>query len=121
MRAPTVRYAQQLTEDDFTNQDVTEFHQLMTELLTACRAAADKHAPKGVWETPASDLFSQFSESMAVIADVSRALNQTRGGIRRIGSRARQRLYDRAVGPAEHPQPDQEPARTALGATRLRP
>jgi hypothetical protein len=44
-----------------------------------------------------------MAESMQVVAEVSRALNHTRAGIRRVGGRARQRLYDRVSsheGPA---------------------
>lgn len=106
MPAPTVPNAYQLIEDDFTGQDVAEFHRLMTELLTACRDVADQHTSDGAWKPSSAGLFSQFSESMTVIADVSRALNQTRRGIRTLGGRARQRSYNRALGPAGHPQPD---------------
>lgn len=62
--------------------------------------------PGGVWKPHASDLFHQFGESMALIADVSRALNSSRGGIRRISGRARQRLYDRTAGPSVTPRLD---------------
>jgi hypothetical protein len=87
----------QLTTTDFTKSDIDAFHDLMTDLLATCRTVASKHAPAGTWTPSTSHLFDQFGESMAVIAEISRALNSTRGGIRRIDARARQRLYDRAV------------------------
>lgn len=85
----------QLHTDDFTQADVEEFHHLMSALLTTCRSIADEHAPDGTWAPTNPDLFDQFGESMQLIATFSRRLNSTRRGIRRIGNRARQRLYER--------------------------
>ncbi|WP_393077956.1 hypothetical protein [Streptomyces sp. LN704] len=96
----------QLHTEDFSQTDIDEFRELVTELLVTCRSIADEHAPEGVWKPHASDLFHQFGESMALIADVSRALNSSRGGIRRISGRARQRLYDRTAGPSVTPRLD---------------
>ncbi|MEV0634556.1 hypothetical protein AB0I77_06195 [Streptomyces sp. NPDC050619] len=104
MRASTVPNAQ-LTERDFTDQDVAEFRRLMTEFLTTCKTAAATHAPHGEWEPPASDLFGQFSDSMELIAEVSRALSHTRRDIRTINTQARMRAYDRTSEPAQHRQP----------------
>ncbi|WOT40612.1 hypothetical protein [Streptomyces coeruleorubidus] len=87
----------QLHTEDFTQADVEEFHRLMTILLTTCRSIADEHSPDGSWTPTNPELFGQFGESMQLIATVSRALNNTRRGIRRIDSRARQRLYDRSA------------------------
>jgi hypothetical protein len=87
----------QLHTEDFTQADVEEFHHLMTALLTTCRSIADEHSPDGSWTPANPDLFDQFGESMQLIATVSRRLNSTRRGIRRISNRARQRLYDRSA------------------------
>ncbi|MET9834931.1 hypothetical protein ABZ078_37935 [Streptomyces sp. NPDC006385] len=49
------------------------------------------------------DLFGRFEEAMALIAEISRSLTSTRGGVRRIDAKARQRLSDRTVTEsAEH-------------------
>jgi hypothetical protein len=95
MRAPTEPNVHQLTVEDFTDEDVAEFHRLMGELLTKCTAVGRQHAPEGTWVPSASGLFDQMAESMQLFADISRTLNHTRAGIRRIGGRARLRLYDR--------------------------
>ncbi|MEV0479964.1 hypothetical protein AB0I69_04975 [Streptomyces sp. NPDC050508] len=103
MRGPTAPNMFRLTIDDFTDEDVAEFHRLMSELLTKCTSVGQQHAPEGTWVPSTSGLFEQMAESMQVVAEVSRALNHTRAGIRRVGGRARQRLYDRVSsheGPA---------------------
>ncbi|MET9760083.1 hypothetical protein ABZ016_13670 [Streptomyces sp. NPDC006372] len=87
----------QLHTEDFTQADVEEFHRLMTTLLATCRTIANEHAPDGAWTPNNTDLFDQFGESMQLIAAVSRTLNSTRGGIRRIGDRARQRVHERGA------------------------
>ncbi|MDV9173049.1 hypothetical protein R6V09_23400 [Streptomyces sp. W16] len=87
-----------LTIDDFTDEDVAEFHRLMSELLTKCASVGEQHAPEGTWAPSTDGLFDQMAESMQLVAEVSRALNHTRAGIRRVGGRARQRLYDRVSG-----------------------
>lgn len=76
----------------------------MTGLLTTCRQVVEQHAPEGVWRPSSASLFEQFGESMEAIAEVSRTLNQARGGIRRIGGRARERLYDRDARHGGRPQ-----------------
>ncbi|MGX9886489.1 hypothetical protein [Streptomyces sp. NPDC002276] len=105
MRGPTAPNMYQLTIDDFTDEDVVEFHRLMSELLTKCASVGQRHAPEGTWAPSTAGLFEQMAESMQVVSEVSRALNDTRSGIRRVGGRARQRLYERASsiheGPAE--------------------
>ncbi|MFD7283648.1 hypothetical protein ACFV80_43325 [Streptomyces sp. NPDC059862] len=85
----------QLSTKDFTRTDVDDFRHLMSELVSTCQSIADQH-PGGVWEPTTADLFDQFAESMVLMADVSRVLNKTRRGIRRIDANARQRLYERA-------------------------
>ena len=95
MRAPTEPNVHQLTVEDFTDEDVAEFHRLMGELLTKCTAVGRQHAPEGTWVPSGSGLFDQMAESMQLFAEISRTLNHTRAGIRRIGGRARLRLYDR--------------------------
>lgn len=97
MRAPTVRNTRQLTDSDFSQEDVAEFHRLMTELLTTCRTLGEHYAPEGHWGPSMVGLLEQFGESMQVIAQISRRLNQTRTGMRKIADRARERLH-------HHPQ-----------------
>lgn len=94
-----------LHSKDFPQADVDEFHRLMTDLLAVCRELAADNAPEDVWKPRSSDLFGQLSESMALIANLSRALNSTRGGIRRITGAARMRLHDRATEPTAHQKP----------------
>jgi len=103
MRGPTARNMYHLTIDDFTDEDVAEFHRLMSELLTKCASMGEQHAPEGTWAPSTAGLFDQMAESMQLVAEVSRALNHTRAGIRRVGGRARQRLYDRVCGSHEGP------------------
>ncbi|MGC2997246.1 hypothetical protein ACPF8X_02270 [Streptomyces sp. G35A] len=95
----------QLHTENFTQADVDEFQRLMTALLTTCRSIADEHSPDGSWTPTNPDLFDQFDESMQLIATVSRALNSTRRGIRRIDNRARRRLYERKAAQASHSRP----------------
>jgi|SRR4051794_16970203 hypothetical protein len=87
------------TSADFTQAEINEYRRLVTELLATCRRVADEHAPEGEWTAPSDALPAQFSEAMGLIADIARALNQTRKGIRRINNAARMRLPNR---PAEH-------------------
>lgn len=103
MRGPTARNMYRLTINDFTDEDVAEFHRLMSELLTKCASVGERHAPEGTWVPSTAGLFDQMAESMQLVAEVSRALNHTRAGIRRVGGRARQRLYDRVSGRHEGP------------------
>ncbi|GHE14766.1 hypothetical protein GCM10010339_87010 [Streptomyces alanosinicus] len=93
MCVPTMRDTPQLTESDFSKEEVAEFHRLMTALLTACKTVGERHAPEGNWVPSNIGLHEQFGESMQVIAHISRQLNQTRTGMRRITGRARERLY----------------------------
>ncbi|MYQ96609.1 hypothetical protein GTY20_37925 [Streptomyces sp. SID4946] len=93
MHVPTLQHVRQLTDSDFTKEDVAEFHRLMTALLAACKTTVDHYAVEGVYAPSASGLFEQFGETMQAITEVSRRLNQTRSGIRRIAGRARERLY----------------------------
>ncbi|OIJ98913.1 hypothetical protein BIV23_29205 [Streptomyces monashensis] len=91
MHAPTVRTALQLAEDDFTKADVAEFHRLMAEMVVVCKAIGELYKPGSEWAPTASGLLDQFEESIQVTADISRQLNKTRRGIRRITDRARTR------------------------------
>jgi tRNA U34 5-carboxymethylaminomethyl modifying GTPase MnmE/TrmE len=99
MHTPVARGGYRLTEDDFTHQDLVEFQQLVTDLLTACTSIGARHAPDGSWTPRARGVFEEFAESMQVLADLSRALNKTRRGIRRINGRARERLHERHPAP----------------------
>ncbi|MGW1917068.1 hypothetical protein ACWCQS_41980 [Streptomyces sp. NPDC002076] len=103
MRAPTVRKALQLTDGDFTEADVAEFHRLMAEIVVVCKAIGELYAPGGEWDPTASGLLEQFEESMQVTADISRQLNKTRRGIRRITDRTRTRRGDGHGGRCGHP------------------
>ncbi|GGW60269.1 hypothetical protein GCM10010503_41940 [Streptomyces lucensis JCM 4490] len=98
MRAP--QNGRHLTDDHFTKEDVAEFHRLMGELLSTCRAIGEQYAPEGAWAPSTPGLLEQFGESMQVIADISRPVNKTRAGLRRIAGRARQRLYEDGTGRA---------------------
>ncbi len=44
MRAP--QNGRHLTDDHFTKEDVAEFHRLMGELLSTCRAIGEQYAPE---------------------------------------------------------------------------
>ncbi|GAA2615899.1 hypothetical protein GCM10010304_81630 [Streptomyces roseoviolaceus] len=112
----------QLHTEDFTQTDIEEFHRLMTTLLTTCRSIADEHSPDGSWTPTNPDLFDQFGESMQLIATVSRTLNSTRRGIRRIGNRARQRLYERSAAETSDSRPTCQAGRihTAPASRELR-
>lgn len=91
MRAPTVLTVLQLTGEDFTKADVAEFHCLMAEIVVVCKAIGERYSLGDEWVATAPDLLEQFEESMQVTADISRQLNKTRKGIRRITARARTR------------------------------
>ncbi|MGP4091087.1 hypothetical protein [Streptomyces sp. KR55] len=91
-----------LRAESYTRTDVEEFRRLMTELVKECRTISEQHADG--WQPSSPDLLSEFGESMALIADLSRTLNHTRGGIRRINDGARHRSYSRAAEPASHRQ-----------------
>ncbi|MGP4009962.1 hypothetical protein [Streptomyces sp. 4N124] len=81
----------QLNAESFTKTDVDEFHKRMTELVRTCQSVADQY-PRGVWEPSTADVRDQFGESMVLIAEVSRTLNRSRWGIRKVWDRARQRV-----------------------------
>ncbi|AOR31003.1 hypothetical protein BFF78_08070 [Streptomyces fodineus] len=102
MGASTVWTALQLADDDFTNADVAEFHRLMAEIVVVCKAIGELHTPGGEWAPTASGLLEQFEESMQVTANISRQLNRTRRGIRRITERARTRRGDGHGGRCDH-------------------
>ncbi|MYW14614.1 hypothetical protein GT039_03160 [Streptomyces sp. SID2955] len=93
MHVPALQPVRQLTDSDFTKEDVAEFHRLMTALLATCETVVDRYAVEGVWAPSASGLLGQFGETMQVAAEISQRLNQTRSGIRRIAGRARERLH----------------------------
>ncbi|MFD0319351.1 hypothetical protein [Streptomyces flavalbus] len=93
---------QGLSSADFTRNDAEAFRQLMNELVGNCRAVAQQYPTE--WRSAAPDLQHQFGESMVLIADLSRALNRARRGIRTINDRARYR----ACFPAA-PLPGQQP------------
>lgn len=78
-----------LHAEDFTRNDVEAFRRLMTELVDKCRTVGEQHPAE--WQPSSPDLLHQFNESMMIIADLSRTLNQSRRGIRRILGRARYR------------------------------
>ncbi|EYT80047.1 hypothetical protein ACFPC0_12090 [Streptomyces andamanensis] len=98
MRVPVARRAGQLTDSDFSEEDVAQFHRLMTDLAALCGAVGERRTPDGAWAPASSGLFEQFGESMQLIAEISRKLNTTRGGIRRIHGRARERGRLRSLG-----------------------
>ncbi|QTE02135.1 hypothetical protein S1361_32690 [Streptomyces cyanogenus] len=56
MRAPTVRTALQLADDDFTKTDVAEFHRLMAEIVVVCKAIGELYTPGGEWSPIATGL-----------------------------------------------------------------
>lgn len=80
-----------LLPEHLTRAETDEFLRLMTHLVTVCRSVAEEH-PDG-WRPASPDRPVDFGASMALIADISRTLNQTRRGIRRIGDGARYRLH----------------------------
>ncbi|MEU6557024.1 hypothetical protein ABZ915_43270 [Streptomyces sp. NPDC046915] len=91
--------------EDFTQADVDKFHRLMTELLATCQKVADDHTCEGAWTPSTADLIDQLGESKTLIADISRTLNRTRSGIRKISEGARQRVCDRAARPPRPREP----------------
>lgn len=91
-----------LHEEDFTRTNVADYRQLMTDLISACRAIGERY-PHG-WQPHSTDLQGEFGASMSLIADISRTLNHTRRGIRRINDEARHRSYSRAAEPASYLQ-----------------
>ncbi|UXY32957.1 hypothetical protein [Streptomyces sp. HUAS TT20] len=95
------------TSTDFTQAEIAEYRSLVTGLLAACRRVADQHSPGGAWAPSSHDLPDQFGEAMGIIADLSRVLNGTRHGMRRIHGRARERLHNSAAssgnGRSSHP------------------
>ncbi|NUV61579.1 hypothetical protein [Streptomyces sp. CAI-85] len=95
MYVPTPRNVRKLTDSDFTKGDVAEFHRLMAELLATCRTVVDQYEVDGVWSPSTSGLFTQFGETVQVMSELSRRINETRSGMRRITGRARERLYER--------------------------
>lgn len=80
-----------LLPEHLTRTETDEFLRLMTHLVAMCRSIAEQH-PDG-WRPPSPDRPVDFGASMALIADISRTLNQTRRGIRRISDGARYRLH----------------------------
>ncbi|ANH92466.1 hypothetical protein A8713_15955 [Streptomyces sp. SAT1] len=98
MRVPVARRAGQLTDSDFSEEDVARFHRLMTELVGLCGEIGARRTSDGAWAPASSGLLEQFGESTQLIAEISRKLNRTRGGIRRIHGRARERGWLRSHG-----------------------
>ncbi|MFJ6728383.1 hypothetical protein ACIQPQ_26150 [Streptomyces sp. NPDC091281] len=98
MQAPVLFQAHRLTAEDFTEEDMAELHLLMSRLLTTCSSLGQRHAPDGEWAPAGSGACDHMAQSMELFADVSRILNKTRAGVRRIGGRARMRMYRRTHG-----------------------
>ncbi|MFE9533344.1 hypothetical protein [Streptomyces sp. NPDC006691] len=61
----------------------------MAEIVVMCKAIGELYTLGDEWAPTASGLPEQFEESIQVTANISRQLNRTRRGIRRITDRAR--------------------------------
>ncbi|MGW5657245.1 hypothetical protein [Streptomyces humi] len=85
--------------NDFTNAEFEEYRGLITELLADCKTVIDTHGPQGAWTPASPERPAQAAEAMTVLADLSRALNGTRTGLRRLDNRVRLRLKDQAAQP----------------------
>ncbi|MFF7987104.1 hypothetical protein ACFZDK_49890 [Streptomyces sp. NPDC007901] len=87
------------TITDFTDGEFDEYCSLITKLLTGCKDVIDKHGPQGSWTPASPERRAQVVEAMGVLADLSRALNGTRNGLRRLDSRVRLRLTAQEAQP----------------------
>ncbi|MFJ5779953.1 acetyl-CoA carboxylase biotin carboxylase subunit family protein [Streptomyces sp. NPDC093094] len=75
----------------FTADDIHAFEGLMAELVSTCASIGSTYCADEKRQSLAPGLDSRLSEASEVLADLSRTLNRTRSGIRKIHAQAHRR------------------------------
>ncbi|MDN0195132.1 hypothetical protein [Streptomyces sp. S.PNR 29] len=87
----------ELSDGPYSEDELTDLRRLMTDLLARCTETCDRYASDGEWRPSADGVIAEREEVRRVIADLARALSQTRRGLRRVEDRARQRSSDQGL------------------------
>ncbi|GLV79372.1 hypothetical protein Shyhy02_73720 [Streptomyces hygroscopicus subsp. hygroscopicus] len=77
---------------DYTEAEFGEYQRLIAVLLSGAKRVVDEHGPHGAWIPVSSERPDQVAEARGLIADLSRILNTSRNGLRRLDNRVRMRL-----------------------------
>jgi hypothetical protein len=81
----------------FNADDIQAFRTLMAELISTCASIGSRYHASDVWQPLAPSPNGQLSEASEVLADLSRTLNRTRAGIRKLHAQAHRRAVSRAA------------------------
>ncbi|WP_158708223.1 hypothetical protein [Streptomyces sp. NRRL S-455] len=85
------------TDGRLSEEELADLRRLMTDLLATCTEIRERYTTEGSWLPSADGVIAERDEARKVIADIARALSQTRRGLRRVEGRARQRRLDQGV------------------------
>jgi len=94
MTVPARPAASESAGVDYSEQDVAETRDHITELLSECASLTRQFAPDGRWEPSRLDGTTTRTEAAELLAAMSRLLARTRHGLRKVDTRARQRAYE---------------------------
>lgn len=85
----------QLRIETIRTGDVAQLETLMTRLVGTCAAIGRQRTAEGRWQPASPGSEDEFAAARDIIEEISRTLNQTRRGIRKIGPVARVQSAER--------------------------
>lgn len=87
----------QLTDDDYTPDDLDEFRTLMDTAAAEWERLLKDRTKNGQWQPASTAPLEQLAEAADLLTGLSRTLIEARTGIRGIDGRARRRFLERTV------------------------